>query len=126
AAENMLGGSSFRPGDVIRTGAGLTVEVTNPDAEGRLLLADGIWYAKQAGVGRLIDVATLTGAMRGGMGDLYSGVFSNVLEWRDKIVAAGEASGDHAWPWPRHRRHDKPLESQLADLKYTAGRSFGY
>ena len=126
AAENLLGGGAFRPGDVLTTGAGLTVEVTNPDAEGRLILADGLWYAKQVGVGHLIDVATLTGAMRGGMGDLYSGVFSNDEDWRDRIVAAGESSGDHAWPWPLHRRYDGPLESQLADLKNTAGRSFGY
>lgn len=126
AAENMLGGASFRPGDILTTAAGLTVEVTNPDAEGRLLLAEGIWFAKREGVDRVVDVATLTGAMRGGMGDMFSGVFANDVAWRSQIVDAGCASGDHAWPWPLHRRYDRPLESQLADLRSTAGRSFGY
>jgi leucyl aminopeptidase len=126
AAENMLDGAAFRPGDILTTAAGLTVEVTNPDAEGRLLLAEGIWYAKREGADRLVDIATLTGAMRGGMGDMFSGVFANEIEWRSRIVQAGRASGDHAWPWPMHRRYDRPLESQLADLRSTAGRSFGY
>jgi leucyl aminopeptidase len=126
AAENMLGGAAYRPSDIITTASGLTVEVTNPDAEGRLLLADGIWYAKQAGVGRLVDVATLTGAMRGGMGDMYSGVFANVDDWRDRIVAAGQTTGDHAWPWPLHRRYHQPLDSKLADMRNTSGRGFGY
>jgi leucyl aminopeptidase len=126
AAENMLGGAAYRPSDIIKTAAGLTVEVTNPDAEGRLLLADGIWFAKQEGVGRLVDVATLTGAMRGGMGDLYSGVFANTEGLREQIVDAGDASGDHVWPWPLHRRYNGPLESSLADIRNTAGRGFGY
>jgi leucyl aminopeptidase len=126
AAENMLGGHAYRPGDILKTAAGLTVEVTNPDAEGRLVMADALWYAKQQGATHLIDIATLTGAMRGGMGDLYAGVFANDEDWRSRIVAAGEASGDYAWPWPLHRRYSRLLDSQLADLKNTAGRSFGY
>jgi leucyl aminopeptidase len=126
AAENMLGGGAFRPSDIITTAAGLTVEVTNPDAEGRLLLAEGIWFVKREGVDRVIDVATLTGAMRGGMGDMYCGVFANDDGWRAQIVEAGQKSGDHAWPWPMHRRYARPLESQLADIRSTAGRSFGY
>jgi leucyl aminopeptidase len=126
AAENMLGGAAFRPSDILTTAAGLTVEVTNPDAEGRLMLADGIWYAKQEGVGRLVDIATLTGAMRGGMGDLYSGVFANTEALRTQIVDAGAASGDHVWPWPLHRRYNQPLQSSLADIRNTAGRGFGY
>ncbi len=126
AAENMLGGGAYRPSDIIATASGLTVEVTNPDAEGRLLLADAIWYAKQAGAGSVVDVATLTGAMRGGMGDLYAGVFSNSDALRDELVVAGAASGDYIWPWPLHRRYAGPLESSLADLRNTAGRGFGY
>lgn len=126
AVENMLGGAAYRPSDIVATASGLTVEVTNPDAEGRLLLADAIWYARQSGVGRIVDVATLTGAMRGGMGDLYAGVFANSVALRDEIVAAGEASGDYVWPWPLHRRYAGPLESSLADLRNTAGRGFGY
>jgi leucyl aminopeptidase len=126
ACENMLGGAAFRPGDILTTAAGLTVEVTNPDAEGRLILADALWYARREAATRLIDLATLTGAMRAGMGDLYAGVFANDEDWRGRVVAAGAASGDHAWPWPLHPRYASLLESRLADLRNTAGRSFGY
>ena len=76
AAENMIGGGAFRPGDIFTTASGMTVEVTNPDAEGRLILADALWYAQQQGATHLVDVATLTGAMRGGMGDAFTGVFT--------------------------------------------------
>jgi leucyl aminopeptidase len=126
ACENMLDGSSYRPGDILTTAAGLTVEVTNPDAEGRLILADALWYARRQGTTRIVDVATLTGAMRAGMGDMYAGVFANDDEWQRQIVAAGTASGDHAWPWPLHARYRSLLDSPLADLRNTAGRSFGY
>ena len=126
AAENMIGGGAYRPGDIVETAAGLTVEVTNPDAEGRLVMADALWYARQHGATRLIDIATLTGGMRAGMGDLFSGVFANDDGLQDALVAAGNASGDHAWPWPLHRRYRRLLDSPLADLRNTAGRSFGY
>ncbi|MBV8396473.1 MAG: leucyl aminopeptidase [Actinobacteria bacterium] len=126
AAENMLGGAAFRPGDILRTAAGLTVEVTNPDAEGRIVMADALWYARREGARRLVDVATLTGAMRAAMGDMYLGVFANDDDWRDQIVDAGNASGDHAWPWPLPGRYARLLDSQLADIKNTSGRSFGY
>jgi leucyl aminopeptidase len=126
AAENALGGGAFRPGDVVRTAAGLTVEVTNPDAEGRIVLADGLWYARREGAARLIDVATLTGAMRGAIGDMYIGVFANDDDWREAVVAAGNDSGDLAWPWPLHQRYRRLLDSPLADLRNTSGRSFGY
>ncbi|MBV8078856.1 MAG: leucyl aminopeptidase, partial [Actinobacteria bacterium] len=70
--------------------------------------------------------ATLTGAMRAAMGDMYLGVFANDDDWRDQIVDAGNASGDHAWPWPLPGRYARLLDSQLADIKNTSGRSFGY
>ena len=126
AAENMLGGASFRPGDILKTASGLTVENTNPDAEGRLIMADALWFAGTQGATHLVDVATLTGAMRAALGDLYIGVFANDDEWRAQLVAAGDASGDHAWPWPMHRRYRRLLDSPLADLRNTSGRSFGY
>ena len=126
AAENMIGGAAYRPGDIVPTAAGLNVEITNPDAEGRLVMADALWYARRLGADRLIDIATLTGAMRAGMGDVFAGVFANDDGWRDAIVAAGTASGDYAWPWPMHRRYRRLLDSTLADLRNTAGRSFGY
>ena len=90
ACENMLSGTAIRPTDVITTAAGLTVEVTNPDAEGRLILADALWYARRDGATHLVDLATLTGALRAGMGDLYAGVFAPDEAWRDDGRASGQ------------------------------------
>jgi leucyl aminopeptidase len=126
ACENMLSGSAIRPTDVIRTAAGLTVEVTNPDAEGRLILADALWYARRGGATHLVDLATLTGALRAGMGDLYAGVFSPDESWRDAVVQAGNSSGDLAWPWPLHPRYRRLIDSTVADLRNTAGKGFGF
>jgi leucyl aminopeptidase len=126
ACESMLSGRAMRPTDVITTAAGLTVEVTNPDAEGRLILADAMWWARRDGATHLVDLATLTGAMREGMGDLYAGVFANDDAWRDAVVAAGNAGGDLAWPWPLHPRYRPLIDSTVADLRNNAGRSFGF
>jgi leucyl aminopeptidase len=126
ACENMLSGSAIRPTDVIETAAGLTVEVTNPDAEGRLILADALWWARRDGATHLVDLATLTGAMRAGMGDVYAGVFAPDESWRDAVVEAGNASGDLAWPWPLHPRYRPLIDSTVADLRNTAGKSFGF
>jgi len=126
ACENMLSGTAIRPTDVITTAAGLTVEVTNPDAEGRLILADALWYARRDGATHIVDLATLTGAMRAGMGDVYAGVFSPDADWRDAVVQAGNATGDLAWPWPLHPRYRTLIESTVADLRNNAGTSFGF
>jgi leucyl aminopeptidase len=126
ACENMLSGSAIRPTDVIQTAAGLTVEVTNPDAEGRLILADALWWTRRDGATHLVDLATLTGAMRAGMGDMYAGVFANDESWRSAVVDAGNASGDLAWPWPLHARYRPLIDSTVADLRNTAGKSFGF
>lgn len=126
ACENMLSGTAIRPTDVITTAAGLTVEVNNPDAEGRLILADALWYARREGATHVVDLATLTGAMRAGMGDVYAGVFGSDDAWRDTVVEAGNASGDEAWPWPLHPRYRSLIESSVADLRNTAGKSFGF
>ena len=101
---------------------GKTIEVTNTDAEGRLVLADALHYARTLGATHLVDFATLTGAMNRAFGDLYAGVMGNDDEWRDEIVAAGEASGDHAWPWPMHRRYRGLIESAFADMKNSSVR----
>src|SRR4051812_20674750 len=126
ACENLVGPDAIRPSDVIRTAAGLTVEVTNPDAEGRLILADALWYARRQDATHVIDLATLTGAMRAGMGDLFGGVFGNDDNWRDAIVDAGTEVGDFAWPWPMPPRYHRLLESRVADLRNTSGRPYGY
>jgi leucyl aminopeptidase len=126
ACENMLSGTAIRPTDVVTTAAGLTVEVTNPDAEGRLILADALWWARRDGATHIVDLATLTGAMRAGMGDLYAGVFASGASWREAVIEAGNASGDLAWPWPLHPRYRPLIDSTVADLRNTAGKGFGY
>jgi leucyl aminopeptidase len=117
ATENMVGGGSYRPGDILRAANGKTIEVVNTDAEGRLVLADALWYARREGATHIVDFATLTGAMERALGDLYAGVFGAPSEWRDEVVAAGEASGDHAWPMPLHPRYRRYVDSDYADLK---------
>ena len=117
AAENMPGGGAFRPGDILRAANGKTIEVINTDAEGRLVLADALWYARREGATHVIDLATLTGAMELALGDLYAGVFANDDGWLEKIVAAGSASGDHVWPFPLHPRYRRYIDSAFADMK---------
>jgi leucyl aminopeptidase len=117
AAENMPGGGSYRPGDILRAMNGKTIEVVNTDAEGRLVLADVLWYARTEGATHIVDFATLTGAMNTALGDLYTGVFGNDDAWRDQVVAAGNRAGDHAWGWPMHRRYRRLIDSTFADMK---------
>ena len=117
ASENMPGGGAYRPGDILTAANGKTIEVTNTDAEGRLVLADALWYARENGATNILDLATLTGAMEIALGDLYAGIFANDDAWRDEVVAAGEASGDHAWPFPMHQRYRRYVDSAFADIK---------
>jgi leucyl aminopeptidase len=117
AAENLVGGTSFRPGDILRAADGKTIEITNTDAEGRLVLADALWYARREGATHILDLATLTGAMELALGDLYAGMFSNDQEWGDEILAAAKTSGDHTWPFPLHPRYRRYVDSAYADLK---------
>jgi leucyl aminopeptidase len=117
AAENLVSGDSFRPGDILRAANGKTIEITNTDAEGRLVLADALWYARREGATHLLDLATLTGAMELALGDFYAGAFANDDAWMDEILAAAKASGDHAWPFPLHPRYRRYVDSSFADLK---------
>jgi leucyl aminopeptidase len=117
AAENLPGGDAFRPGDILRAANGKTIEINNTDAEGRLVLADALWYARREGATHVIDLATLTGAMELALGDLYAGFFSNDDEWRDRITAAGDRSGDLVWPFPLHARYRRYVDSNYADMK---------
>jgi len=117
AAENLVSGNSFRPGDILRAANGKTIEITNTDAEGRLVLADAMWYARREGATHLLDVATLTGAMELALGDFYAGLFANDEAWSQEVLAAAQASGDHAWPFPLHPRYRRYVDSSFADLK---------
>jgi leucyl aminopeptidase len=122
ATENAVGGGAYRPGDIVTAMNGKTIEVVNTDAEGRLVLADVLWYAREQGATHIVDFATLTGAMNRALGDLYTGVFGNDDEWRDQVSAAGNRSGDHAWSWPMHRRYRRLVDSHFADIKNTSWR----
>jgi leucyl aminopeptidase len=117
SCENMPSGNAYRPGDIITALNGKTIEVTNTDAEGRLILADALWHTRQAGATHLVDLATLTGAMVIAMGDYYAGLFGNDPEWTAVVHEAAEASGDHAWVWPLHETYRRYIDSSFADMK---------
>jgi leucyl aminopeptidase len=117
AAENLPSGHAFRPGDILRAANGKTIEIVNTDAEGRLVLADALWYARREGATHVLDLATLTGAMTVALGDLYAGVFANDDAWRDRILAAADRSGDLTWPFPLHPRYRRYVDSAFADMK---------
>src|SRR5712691_833700 len=117
ATENMVGGGAYRPGDILTAMNGKTIEITNTDAEGRLVLADALWYAREQGATHMIDLATLTGAMAVALGDFYAGVFANDDAWADQILTAAEASGDHLWRFPLHPRYRRYVDSRYADMK---------
>ncbi|HEX6788847.1 MAG TPA: leucyl aminopeptidase [Gaiellaceae bacterium] len=117
AAENLPGGDAFRPGDILRAANGKTIEIVNTDAEGRLVLADALWYVRREGATHVIDLATLTGVMEMALGDLYAGFFANDDDWSARIVAAGDTSGDLVWPFPLHERYRRYVDSAFADMK---------
>lgn len=121
-AENMVSGTSGRPGDVVRTMSGKTFEVISTDAEGRMVLSDAVWYAQQEFEPRLmIDIATLTGAVRTALGDEYAGLFSRHDELAEQLRLAGEMSGEELWRLPLHPSYARDLESPIADLRNSAG-----
>src|SRR5204863_6680613 len=91
--------------------------VVNDDAEGLLVLADALWYARKNGATHMMDLATMTGAMAFALGDLYAGMFANDDGWAGQILAAAEASGDHLWRFPLHPRYRRYVDSTYADMK---------
>ena len=125
AAENMVSGAALRPGDVIRAMNGKTIEIDNTDAEGRLVLADAMSYARSVGLNRLVDVATLTGAMGIALGDKCMGAFGNDDEFTQQVVSAGNAVGERAWPLPMYDEYKAQYRSDIADIKNTGGRGAG-
>jgi leucyl aminopeptidase len=122
SAENMPSGKAIKPGDVIKTLAGYTIEVVDTDAEGRLVLADGIAYAKQLKASRIVDLATLTGSIIIALGDHRTGLFSNDDEWARKVEQAAEKACEPLWRMPVSDDYKKPIESAIADFKNYGGR----
>ena len=125
SVENMPSGTAFRPGDILTGASGLTVEITNTDAEGRLILGDALWYAKQLGATHLVDVATLTGACAVALGRAASGLFGAPDTWRDAVQAAGNRGGDFLWPLPMTDDYKELLKSDIADMVNAAGTRYG-
>jgi leucyl aminopeptidase len=125
ATENMPGGKAFKPGDVITAMSGKTIEILNTDAEGRLLLADALHYAKQQGATVLIDAATLTGAVTIALGNITTGVFGNNKEWVNRVLASAAAAGERMWELPVDDEYRDLYKSSIADIANTGGRYGG-
>jgi leucyl aminopeptidase len=125
AAENMPGGRAIKPGDVLTGAGGKTVEVINTDAEGRLILGDGLWYARELGATHLVDVATLTGACVVALGKVASGLFGQPNAWVDVVRRTSQAAGDRAWPMPIYDEYAEQLKSEIADMLNSGGRPAG-
>ncbi len=121
AAENLPSGTAQKPGDVLRAMNGKTIEVENTDAEGRLLLADAICYAKHLGAKKLVDVATLTGAIRVALGSVCSGAFGNDQALMERAIQAGEKTGERIWQLPMYEEYKEQNKSDVADVKNTGG-----
>lgn len=120
--ENMPSGTAYRPGDVITTMSGKTVEIITTDAEGRLVLADCITYAKQQGVSCLVDAATLTGGVSVALGNICSGAMTNNQQLMDELLAAADVAGERLWQLPTFPEYRELNKSHFADLKNSGGR----
>lgn len=125
AAENMPSGTAYRPGDIIRTLSGKTVEVLNTDAEGRIVLADGLYYAQRYQPAAIVDLATLTGAIMVALGPYAAGLMGNNQELANRLIAAGEATAERVWQLPLWEEYRDAMKSEIADLKNTGGRYGG-
>jgi leucyl aminopeptidase len=124
--ENMPDGKAQRPGDVVTTGSGQTVEVLNTDAEGRLVLCDAIWWVQQTyKPGTIVDLATLTGAMIISLGHEHGGIFANDDDLAAQLVSAGKAVDEKLWRMPMGEAYDKLIESPIADMKNIGPREAG-
>ncbi len=119
ACENMPSGSATRPGDVIETYSGKTIEVLNTDAEGRLILADGLAYAVEQKPDAIVDIATLTGACVVALGHVYAGLMGNDEEWVETVRRTALESGEKVWPLPMDAEYDELVKSEIADVRNT-------
>jgi leucyl aminopeptidase len=125
ATENMPGGRATKPGDVLTSASGKTVEVVNTDAEGRLILGDALWYAHRLGATHLVDVATLTGACVVALGKLTTGLFGTPDWWVNVVRETAEQAGDRVWPMPVFDEYLDQIKSDIADLMNSGGRPAG-
>lgn len=125
SVENMPGGRALKPGDVLRSASGLTVEVNNTDAEGRLILGDALWYARERGATHLVDVATLTGACIVALGKITTGLFGTPPHWVEAVQRAAAVAGEAVWPMPVADEYREALKSDVADLLNSPGRPAG-
>jgi len=124
STENMPSGTATKPGDIHKSAAGLTVEVNNTDAEGRLILGDALWYAKELGATHLIDVATLTGACIVALGKITTGLFATD-GWSLVLQRAAQRAGEKMWPMPLFEEYRESLKSEIADMLNSPGRPGG-
>ncbi len=121
--ENMPDGKAQRPGDIVKTMSGQTIEIINTDAEGRLVLADVLHYVNKRFKPKfMINLATLTGAIIVALGQEYAGMFSNDDKLAERLTKAGEATGERVWRMPLGPEYDKMIDSKFADMKNTGGR----
>ncbi len=125
ATENLPGGDAFKPGDVLRMHSGKTVEILSTDAEGRLILADALSYARRYKPAAVVDCATLTGACHVALGDYASGLMGNDEDLIAEIQTAGEATGERAWPLPLFDEYTEQIRGDVADIKNSGGRYGG-
>jgi len=125
ATENMPSGKATKPGDVVRAMTGKTIEVINTDAEGRLILADAVAYAKKLGATRVIDMATLTGAVSIALGDVNTGVLGTDQNLINEIIESGREVGEKFWQLPLDKEYSKQIKSDIADIKNVGGRKAG-
>src|SRR3954469_19115110 len=116
ATENLPSGRSMKPGDIVRARNGTTIEINNPDAEGRLVLADCLTHAIDLGAERLVDLATLTGGIVVALGDAYSGLFANDDAWAAAVAAAGARTGERLWRMPLDPEYARMIEGRYADI----------
>jgi leucyl aminopeptidase len=124
--ENMPDGEAQRPGDIVKSLSGQTIVVINTDAEGRLVLADLLWYAQEKFKPQfMVDLATLTGAVLVALGKEHAGLFTNNDELSERLIAAGQATGERVWRLPLASEYDKLIDSEFADMKNTGGRNAG-
>lgn len=125
ATENLPSGKATKPGDVVRAMSGKTIEIINTDAEGRLILADAIAYAKRLGATRVVDLATLTGAVSIALGDVNTGILGTDQQLIDELIEAGRKVGEKIWQLPLDKEYTRQIKSDIADIKNVGGRKAG-